>query len=642
MAADAAEEAWRELIGSIDKDNHEKALEAANAVLKLQPNEPDALRCKAISLIHLSKFADAIALIKGQAALSGMVFERAYCHYRLNELDPAFEALKGLSESDEKSMHLRAQLLYRMGRYSECAPIYEKLLPAAQARKEPLSELKTNYAAAVASSGRSLPANAVSQKEMEEGHELAYNVACERIEAGDLDGAQRILELAHKVGRRNLEADDFGEEEIADELAAIAVQLAYVRHLRGEEDAALEGYQAVLKSKPSDPAVAAVASNNVISIKKDKNLFDAMKKSSKAQSEGLTHRLTPRQKLVIASNRCLLLLLANKADACRELSASLAREFPESDIPVLVGAALLVREKKAAKAEEALRAYVEKNGRERSTRVLLTLAQLELQQGNAKGAVGTLQSIEELRHEAGMVGTVVRLLEQAGDVDGAVRALHDAVKHIDATAMSTDKRGPQERLREQLLEASGKLLLAHGRAKEAVAVYERLLASKKGDPRFLYGLVLASAAADPDRAEALEAQLPPMRGAQAVDADLLESVAPPRPALRKDRKEDKGAKRPLEGAAAGDGEQAKKKRKRKKKPRLPKNYDPNTPPDPERWLPRNQRTHGRKGKGKKAVTRGPQGLPSASAQAAPAAPAAPEPPKAPAGPPPGRKKGGRR
>merc|ERR1739842_186253 len=37
-------------------------------------------------------------------------------------------------------------------------------------------------------------------------------------------------------------------------------------------------------------------------------------------------------------------------------------------------------------------------------------------------------------------------------------------------------------------------------------------------------------------------------------------------------------------------ELAKKKRKKKRKKRLPKNYDPKYDPDPERWLPRKERT----------------------------------------------------
>merc|ERR1719436_136620 len=34
----------------------------------------------------------------------------------------------------------------------------------------------------------------------------------------------------------------------------------------------------------------------------------------------------------------------------------------------------------------------------------------------------------------------------------------------------------------------------------------------------------------------------------------------------------------------------KKKKKSKKKKRLPKNYNPNVDPDPERWLPKRERT----------------------------------------------------
>jgi signal recognition particle subunit SRP72 len=34
----------------------------------------------------------------------------------------------------------------------------------------------------------------------------------------------------------------------------------------------------------------------------------------------------------------------------------------------------------------------------------------------------------------------------------------------------------------------------------------------------------------------------------------------------------------------------KKKNKKKRKKKLPKNYNPNIDPDPERWLPRRERT----------------------------------------------------
>lgn len=52
------------------------------------------------------------------------------------------------------------------------------------------------------------------------------------------------------------------------------------------------------------------------------------------------------------------------------------------------------------------------------------------------------------------------------------------------------------------------------------------------------------------------------------------------------------------------------KRNHKRKIRLPKNYDPKIPPDPERWLPRYERTGYRKRRDRRAkdVVKGSQGI----------------------------------
>ena len=52
-----------------------------------------------------------------------------------------------------------------------------------------------------------------------------------------------------------------------------------------------------------------------------------------------------------------------------------------------------------------------------------------------------------------------------------------------------------------------------------------------------------------------------------------------------------------------------KKKNKKKKTKLPKNYDPKAEPDPERWLPRYQRSTYKKKKDKRgqAVGKGTQG-----------------------------------
>lgn len=48
--------------------------------------------------------------------------------------------------------------------------------------------------------------------------------------------------------------------------------------------------------------------------------------------------------------------------------------------------------------------------------------------------------------------------------------------------------------------------------------------------------------------------------------------------------------------SSGTEAEQKVKKKKKRKPRLPKNYDPNVPPDPERWLPKQERSNYKKKK----------------------------------------------
>jgi len=72
-------------------------------------------------------------------------------------------------------------------------------------------------------------------------------------------------------------------------------------------------------------------------------------------------------------------------------------------------------------------------------------------------------------------------------------------------------------------------------------------------------------------------------------------------------------------AAAGAGAPAtRKKSKKKKKTKLPKNYDPNRSVDPERWMPRYERSGYKPKKarrGRADVGKGTQGVSSEAAEA---------------------------
>ena len=62
----------------------------------------------------------------------------------------------------------------------------------------------------------------------------------------------------------------------------------------------------MLRNKPSDIGLVAVASNNLLAINGDQNIFDSKKRVKAATVEGLELKLTNKQRSAIARNNALL------------------------------------------------------------------------------------------------------------------------------------------------------------------------------------------------------------------------------------------------------------------------------------------------------------------------------------------------
>lgn len=77
-----------------------------------------------------------------------MHFEKAYCLYRLNNHS---EALKIIDELDDVGYHmkeLKAQILYRIENYADCAKVYRDIIKNTNDEYE--DERQTNLTAALA------------------------------------------------------------------------------------------------------------------------------------------------------------------------------------------------------------------------------------------------------------------------------------------------------------------------------------------------------------------------------------------------------------------------------------------------------------------------------------------------------------
>ncbi|KAL5552525.1 hypothetical protein UlMin_039926 [Ulmus minor] len=518
----------------IQRSEFKQAVKFADQVLSVTPGDEDAIRCKVVALIK-DNIDEAFSSIKStQKPSLDFSFFKAYCLYRKNELVEALESLKN-QERSSATMLLESQILYRMGKVDASIDIYQKL-----------GMLDALWVKATSN------------------FELAYNTACSLIERNNYTDAEQLLLSARRIGQETLMEDNLAEDYIEIELAPIAVQLAYVKLLLGQTPEAFEAYTDTIKRDVADDLSLAVAVRNLIALRGLKDVSDGLRKIDKLKeketqnfqlSHGLDFKLSPKQREAIYANQTLLLLHANKMDQARELVRALPEMFPDSVLPVLLQAAVLVRENKAGKAEEMLGQIAEK-----SKVVLLAMAQV------AAGA----------NHP-----------NRAGDIDGAASVLDASIKWW-SNFMTEDNK------LSIIMQEAASFMLSMAE-----------LVKSHGSVEALVGLVTTTAHVDITKAEAYEKKLKPLPGLKGVDLDSLEKTS--------GAKHVEGASHVRVTEAYKEGKsKTKAKKKRKRKPKYPKGFNPanpGPPPDPERWLPKRERSSYRpKRKEKRAAqVRGSQG-----------------------------------
>jgi len=373
----------------------------------------------------------------------------------------------------------------------------------------------------------------------------------------------------------------------------------------GQFAEAREAYTDIINRNLADPPSLAVATNNLIALKGTKDVSDGLKKldrlkeaSSGTQQFQLAHaldlKLSSRQKEAIYSNRLLLLLHSNKLDQANDLVSSLQGMFPESEIPILLQAAVLVREKKVPKAEEILGQYGDKHP-DKSKPVFLARAQIAATAGHFLIAAESLNRIDDIQHMPATVSTIVSLRERSNDFSNASAVLDSAVQWW-KNSMNEDTK------LDVIMHKAASFKVNHGQEKEAAKLYEELFKSY-GSTEALVGLVTTSATTDIQKAEMYEKKLKPLSGLKSINVESLEKTSGAKPM-------DSSHLAKLD-ATQEIKEKAKSKKKRKRKPRYPKGFDPanpGPPPDPERWLPRRERSSYKpKRKDKRAQIRGAPG-----------------------------------
>ncbi|KAK6138389.1 hypothetical protein DH2020_027863 [Rehmannia glutinosa] len=504
-----------------------------SSILAIAPGDEDAIRCKVVALIRNDNIEEALSAIQEFSKKSSVDFSffNAYCLYRQNRLDEALEFLKG-EEGIVANMLLQSQILFRLGKMDACVDIYQKL------QKSKIDSLEINFVAGLVSAGRASEVQGTIESlrvKSTSSFEMAYNVACSLIERNMYKDAEQLLLSARRIGQETLMEEDLADADIEIELAPIAVQLAYVQQILGNTQEALESYSDIIKKNLADESSLAVSISNLIALRGPKDASDGLRKLDKLIEKG-EGPLTFQLARVLASS-----FHKSKEKpymlTARELASALPGMFPNSVMPVLLQAAVYVREKKANKAEETLLQFANKFP-EKSKIALLARAQVAATAGHPQIAAESLLKIPDIQHQPATVATLVSL---------------------------------KERWRYR----------RHGKKDEAARLYEELVKSH-GSIEALVGLIRTAAHTDVEKAESYEKQLKPIPGLKGIDVDSLEKTS--------------GAKIIENGPTVGVAEAVR-----------PEN--PGPPPDPERWLPKRERSSYRpKRKDKRAAqVRGSQG-----------------------------------
>merc|ERR1712223_1222281 len=180
-----------------------------------------------------------------------------------------------------------------------------------------------------------------------------------------------------------------------------------------------------------------------------------------------------------------------------------------------------------------------------------------------------------VKHRTGLLSSMVALYCANDERPKAAKLLKEAVSNSKAT-------NPEDM--KLVWRKTAEFHLKGDEPSVAAKSLEELLKSNPKDKTTLAQLVLAYAKFDLGKAMEMSKRLPDF-ASKAIDVDSLETSAT---LSRYGKKTVGGMSSPKPQTPEQQKEAAllKVKKKKKRKKKLPKNFNPNVDPDPERWLPR--------------------------------------------------------
>ncbi|KAK0651955.1 putative signal recognition particle protein [Cercophora newfieldiana] len=625
--ADPAIAALNSLLRRTTIEDHTEAFKLANSAIKTAKANSDDLitaqHTRVVALLKLDRFEDALrALSEGGDALQKQcVLEKSYALYKTGELDAAEELLQSAG-AGRGMKHVAAQVAYRNEKFEKAAAIYRDLA-GEEAGKEygEENDLRINFSATNAQLEWQGKGGVVPDTQKQPGREdleafeTSYNAACGCISRGDFAKAAMLLKRSRDLCEATEDLDD---EEKKAELVPIIVQQAYVFTRLGKLDEATSLYKSLDLDNVSDGSTKLIAQANSLFLETGENPFLTQRIFESLPVASGNDKLFGYQSSTLRHDKFVIHLKAQKYPGVEEATTTILDEeaaspvaAATSDLGVLNAAAAC----QLQTGKEALRKILPLlESRPDDLGLLLTIIQLYIQLKSPGPALNLLEAFfkrleaattadhADVRFAPGLIALAVALYRQQGQQSAIRKELAKAAAHWQRRGSSQSAAAGGN----TLIRGAGIELLRSVHPSDLAAAgdaFSYLVSTQTGDRTATAGLVASFATSDFAKVQPHLNSLPPVEkviGGVDVDALIDAGVA-----VLPTAEPSPGKKRSLDETGAARQQPAKKARKRK----LPKNYDPNKKPDPERWLPlRDRSSYKPKGKkGKKRAAEATQG-----------------------------------
>lgn len=577
-------------------DDHDALLKAAEDVLKSSSSDSQAQQVKAIALLKLERYDDALKYFEQNSGVQdGLPEAYAYTLYKKNRFEEAVKVASAATDS-RCAQHIALQAAYRAEDWNAATAAYETLAKSNVPSEN--FDLRINKLALDAEGlwlEKLQPATVprVTTDDLS-AFESAYNAACISVAKGQLEEADVLLKRAISLCEHN---EDLSSADKNVELVPLRAQRLYVLQQTGKtEDASIlaKELEDTMKDAAVDAKAQRLAENNILAASGQLNNPFMAYKLFKQASISKAERFFSIEAAALFSNERAVEWQSLKYDglinAAKTKLAKAALPSTSSDILLtsMFEAAATARGNVSKAAIRQMLPELEK--RPNDVGLVVTIIQLNVMIGNTTAAVDLLQSFfarlekstdskdRDARFLPGLVGLMVSLFRSQGRRSQLKQELAKS-----AAYWRSRPKAPAS-----LLRAAGIVLLESSNSEDAQAasdIFDKLYSQEPKDRSTIAGYIASHATNPSADIKSLAEKLSSVADlTAAVDVDAIENAGIPQSANALAIAQ---ASQSRKRAATDDGA-ARKKRIRKS--RLPKDYDPNKKPDPERWLPLRDRS----------------------------------------------------